>query len=781
MPSHAQTHFRVRLLAAAASALVFAPLAHAQANPTLTIDTPGPGGMAHVVTATDNMGVTVTGAGIANIGGGGRVSIDGRTPMSYVRTTNGGTSFISEINISGNGGISQNSALATAMYGSTVTLIDSSIRNTGDVAFWAARGNMDMNVPGSTVHMDNVILEGNGRALVVAGDSTVDVRNSHIEATRRDGARMNYAVQVTDSQFTAVDTTISGTDAAVKITTESRPQRAGSTVVLDNARLIAEGAGIRIERGVLSAPGDFTIDVDIRNGTTIKADSGTLLSVTSVPNALTPYHVNVNVDNSVLEGDMTFRPEHVTNEPIDTRLRLDNNAILTGRIEGLAHLHVNNDAEWRLVDNQVLAGEVIMGGGVIDLRHGEAPGQFRTLEIATLAGEGTFRMQTDLEHGGADQLHLSDNDSSGQFKLDVLNTGAFAAIPVQQLVQDDGGAATFSVIGDKVDLGARAYELVAREADGKRYWELVRTQEQSNSTETVLGAASALPTVWLGEITTLRARLGEVRLNEGKGGGVWARTFGNRYNAKPAGGHGYSQDQWGVLAGADGIVASNDAGQWLVGAMAGTSTSRMKFGVGSTGSVESYTLGMYATWLGKNGYYFDGVFKYNRYASELDVMMRDGRRSKGDYHANGLGLSTEFGRKLSFNNGWFVEPYAQVAAMMSSASDYTLDNGLQVDAGRGRSVQGALGIGVGKTIETKMGTFEPYVRAAVVQEFAKHNAVVINGETFNNDLSGTRAEFSVGLAAQMQKNLQAYVDTSYAVGKRLEKPWGVNVGVRYTF
>lgn len=245
MPSHAQTHFRVRLLAAAASALVFAPLAHAQANPTLTIDTPGPGGMAHVVTATDNMGVTVTGAGIANIGGGGRVSIDGRTPMSYVRTTNGGTSFISEINISGNGGISQNSALATAMYGSTVTLIDSSIRNSGDVAFWAARGNMDMNVPGSTVHMDNVILEGNGRALVVGGDSTVDVRNSHIEATRRDGARMNYAVQVTDSQFTAVDTTISGSDAAVKITTESRPQRAGSTVVLDNARLIAEGAGNR--------------------------------------------------------------------------------------------------------------------------------------------------------------------------------------------------------------------------------------------------------------------------------------------------------------------------------------------------------------------------------------------------------------------------------------------------------------------------------------------------------------------------------------------------------
>src|SRR5690606_34133635 len=119
----------------------------------------------------------------------------------------------------------------------------------------------------------------------------------------------------------------------------------------------------------------------------------------------------------------------------------------------------------------------------------------------------------------------------------------------------------------------------------------------------------------------------------------------------------------GLSFGADGRLPFGD-GNWLAGVSAGYSNSDLNLQGGNSGSVDSYHIGAYATWLDpQSGYYFDGVAKLNRYQNRADVLLSDGSKTKGDYSNHGIGVSLEAGRHLKLDNGYFIEPYAQLAAM----------------------------------------------------------------------------------------------------------------------
>ena len=57
----------------------------------------------------------------------------------------------------------------------------------------------------------------------------------------------------------------------------------------------------------------------------------------------------------------------------------------------------------------------------------------------------------------------------------------------------------------------------------------------------------------------------------------------------------------------------------------------------------------------------------------------------------------------------------------------------------------------------------------------------MNNNVFNNDLSGYRTDFGAGLAVAFSEGMQAHVDFDYEKGEHIEKPWGVNFGVRYNW
>lgn len=565
--------------------------------------------------------------------------------------------------------------------------------------------------------------------------------------------------------------------------------------MFDNATLSAEGSRLQGARNglrILSAqaqPGTATVslvgshvegqdgsaivvgnpalgpaeaDILVAGGSTLQGSNGTLLEVMGSSTA------RMTVDNSQLVGDVRVE------EGSSASLTLDNHASLTGRLENVAGLTLSNQARWNMVEDSKVGSLALEGGSV---RFGE-PGQYQRLSVGTLAGSGNFIMDADFSTGDSDYLEIT-GTATGSHTLLVGSSGADPVAENQlHLVHAAAGDAQFSLLNGPVDVGTFSYELVQRGND----WFLDGASKViSPGTASVLALFNTAPTVWYGELTTLRSRMGELRLDQGKAGG-WVRAYGNKYNVSDAAGSAYQQVQQGFSLGADMPLPLGD-GQWLLGVMAGHSNSDLNLTRGASADVKSYYLGLYATWLdAQSGYYLDGVVKLNRFDNSSDITMSDGKRSKGDYDNFGVGASLEFGRHLELGNDYFIEPYTQWSMVTIQGKHYDLDNGMQARGDVTRSLLGKAGATVGRTFDLGAGRkVQPYLRAAYAHEFVDDNQVNVNDNRFDNDLSGSRGELGLGVAVSMTDRLQLHADFDYANGEKIEQPWGANVGLHYSW
>ena len=532
---------------------------------------------------------------------------------------------------------------------------------------------------------------------------------------------------------------------------------ANNLVIVDNSVIRGvEGQAIK----VLTDEGDPT-DIIIRNGSTLLAGNGTLLDVEGISTT------RFTVDNSALDGNL------IADETSTFDVVLQNNAQLTGNIVNSDSLAISSGAGWTLAaDNQV--NTLDMRGGHISF--GE--GAFKTLTTQTLAGHGTFAMRIDLNKGEGDLLKV-EGQATGNHSLSVKNTGVEvinADASRLLLVDTGGGDAQFSLLGRRADLGAFSYNL---EQAGDDWFIVSPGKTISPSTKSVLALYNAAPGIWNSELSTLRSRMGEVRGKEKADG--WIRAYGSRFNTSTGDGVDYRNNQSGLSLGADAPLPVS-IGQLNLGLMAGYSKNSLDIDQGTTGKIGSYYLGGYATWLLDDGYYLDGVLKFNRFRNESKVAMSDGAKAKGSYNSSGVGGSLEFGRHIRFGEGYFLEPYAQLGSVWIKGDTYELDNGMQASNKRTQSVVGKVGTSIGRSIALKEGgVLQPYVRVAAAQEFARSNQVKVNTSRFDNDVSGSRAELGAGVSVSLSERLQLHADFDYMKGKRVEQPWGANVGLKLAF
>ncbi|WP_434656366.1 autotransporter outer membrane beta-barrel domain-containing protein [Pseudomonas sp. R3-56] len=536
----------------------------------------------------------------------------------------------------------------------------------------------------------------------------------------------------------------------------------GNALILNNSRVEGVSGSAIIVDGLARANAE-RVNIEVNNRSTLVGGNGTLVEVVN------DSRLDFKADDSDLIGDIVVE----TGSSAD--VALDHGATLTGRLENVQSLAVDNEARWVMVgDGEV--DKLLMSGGGIQFGN---PGEFYKLTVGELSGNGTFFMHTNFATGQVDTLnvtgtatgsHLVSLDSSGS------EPGAAASTPV---VHIGGGDARFSLLGGEVNLGAYSYNLIKR---GDTDWYLDTTSKViSPGTRTVMALFNAAPTVWYGELSTLRSRMGEVRRDQGKAGG-WMRAYGNKFDVSASSGVAYKQTQQGLSFGADAPLPMGD-GQWLVGLLGGYSKSDLDLSRGTTGEVDSYYLGGYTTWLDdESGYYFDGVLKFNRFQNESSVQLSDGKKTKGSYDSHGVGASVEFGRHIRLDDDYFVEPFTHLSGVVIQGKNYDLDNGLAAEGGRTKSLLGKVGATVGRNFELGEGkVLQPYLRAAYVHEFANNNEVKVNDNRFNNDLSGSRGEMGAGVAMTLTDKVSVHADFDYSNGNKIEQPWGANVGVRYSW
>lgn len=630
---------------------------------------------------------------------------------------------------------------------------------------------------GSQVTVNDSNIVGGFVGAQVTGGSTLQLSNTSI--TGRDLG--SSGINILGGEVIAVGSQISGDVSGILLASD--PENLTSpTLVLDNAEVTGRtGPALLIEEGVNAT-------IEIHNGTKLVGQDNVALLVRDASTA------TVALRRSDLSSDVQVNGNSTANLALDqTRwngnfeveagstgsLSLENQSAFTGRLVNVEQLSISDQSSFNMTETTQL-GTLTMNGGLVNMGSGK---NFYTLDVATLSGAGVFAMNVDFSTNEHDVLNVG--QATGSHQLQITDSGTDPLAPEQlTVVRTDAGDANFSLAnGRPVAVGAWAYELssAANGAGGTDWYLDPEKRTVSPGTRTVMALFNTAPTVWYGELTSLRSRMGELRFNGGQPG-LWMRSYGNKYNVADASGTGYQQNQHGLSLGADGRLPWGD-GQWLAGGLVGYSKSDLDLNEGTSGSIDSYYIGAYTTWLdADSGYYFDGLIKLNRFQNRAKVAINDGTHSKGDYDNFATGMSLEFGRHVQLSDGYFIEPFTQWSAVTIEGKDINLDNGLEADGERTHSLLGKAGMTAGRTFElANGGKLQPYLRGAWAHEFAKGNTVKVNNNRFNNDLSGSRGELGAGLALGLNNGLQVHLDLEYANGEHIEQPYGVNIGLRYSF
>ena len=639
-----------------------------------------------------------------------------------------------------------------------ITVTNSKATITGSTVSSARTGLLINSSPGDIPQLVSVAqssITGASTGAAV-GLGRLDITSTSITATNADG----FGLQVSNGQVTASESRITGGANGVWVVPNNDLSQNGRLEFNNNTIVEGQsGAAILVEDfGLANTP----IDVFVNSGSSLVGGNGVLLQVNGASTA------NMTVNNSHLEGDVVAEPAATAH------LTLENSATLTGHLTHISNLSLNSQGQWIMVGDSIgQVNNLSMSGGSVQFGKND---DFFKLSVASLQGTGTFIMDADFAQGKTDFFEVT-GQASGAHSLLVSSSGQDPLVDTKlHVVHIGSGDAQFSLVNGRVDLGTYSYDLVQ---DGND-WYLGSTGTISPGTRSVLALFNTAPTVWYGELTSLRSRMGEIRLDQGSTG-LWMRAYGNKFDVSESSGLAYTQNQQGFSFGADASLPVGD-GRWLAGVMGGYSKSDLELAQGTSGTVNSYYVGAYTTWIDDSGYYFDGVLKFNRFKNKSSVSLSDDEHTQGSYDNSGVGASLEFGRHIKLANEYFVEPYTQLSGVIIQGKRYDLDNGMSAEGDRTRSLLGKLGATAGRDFNLGDGkVIQPYVRVAYVREFAKNNEVEVNNDVFNNDLSGSRGELGAGIAMSVSDRLSLHADFDYSNGDKIEQPWGANVGLRYSW
>ena len=304
-------------------------------------------------------------------------------------------------------------------------------------------------------------------------------------------------------------------------------------------------------------------------------------------------------------------------------------------------------------------------------------------------------------------------------------------------------------------------------ADGKIVASTIKTAVQQHN-QAVSSMANLSLMTWRQENNDMNKRLGEVRASEGNQG-IWARMARgqSKYGAQ-----GIKNQYNYYQLGYDSKISDD----WILGG-AFTYTDGDSSYTNGSGTNKHTGFAVYGSNLRDDGSFIDLIAKYAHMKNDFDV---NGGVGSGDYSTNGLSFSAEYGKRFH-QEGYWIEPQAELTYGRVSSADFTTKNGASVHQDSMDSLVGRLGFSLGKDI--KQGNV--YVRASYLYDFQGDTSVTMSkggaATTFKTDLGGGWWEFGVGTNLDLGHDTHFYLDVETTAGGDVDTPWQWNAGVRYSF
>ena len=423
--------------------------------------------------------------------------------------------------------------------------------------------------------------------------------------------------------------------------------------------------------------------------------------------------------------------------------------------ENGAAVNVTKDA------NKVNIDTIKLADSTVNLQ-----GSHQNVKVNTYDGNGTVTTSS-LQN----KLAIGNKAEGAKLKVEGSGEIGDKILAGKATLQELAGTAK---MGDKTasdEVGTQdgiiAGRMSAKVRDGKIVASTIKRAVQQHN-QAVSSMANLSLMTWRQENNDMNKRLGEVRASEGNQG-VWARMA--RGQSK-YGQQGIKNQYNYYQLGYDSKISDD----WILGG-AFTYTDGDSSYTNGSGTNKHTGFAVYGSNLRDDGSFIDLIAKYAHMKNDFDV---NGGVGSGDYSTNGLSFSAEYGKRFQ-QEGYWIEPQAELTYGRVSSADFTTKNGASVHQDSMDSLVGRLGFSLGKDI--KQGNV--YVRASYLYDFQGDTSVTMSKEgattPFKTDLGGGWWEFGVGTNLNLGHDTHFYLDVETTAGGDVDTPWQWNAGVRYSF
>ena len=560
--------------------------------------------------------------------------------------------------------------------------------------------------------------------------------------------------------------------ATVNVNTENTTINAKSALVAMsnsvlnvNSNLVTNGKNAILTRG----NSDVNINVDGKHTTQLNGDivfnydgasSGTGID--------SNVNVNLNGEGSFWTGNTKAEWNTSTDgKPSDDKMNVSHMT-----------LQVENGAQWNptsvkeVGDNSASAGSqavalnsLKLNNGVVNLDSDKLDAN-SPVKVENISGNGTITTNS-LDN----KLVIDAKDPGTKLKVEGSGEIGDKILAGKATLEDLAGTAKVGdkTASDEVETqdGIIAGKMFAKVDDGKIVASTVKRAVQQHN-QAVSSMANLSLMTWRQENNDMNKRLGEVRASEGSQG-VWARMARgqSKYGAQ-----GIKNQYNYYQLGYDSKISDD----WILGG-AFTYTDGDSSYTNGSGTNKHTGFAVYGSNLRDDGSFIDLIAKYAHMKNDFDV---NGGVGSGDYSTNGLSFSAEYGKRFQ-QEGYWIEPQAELTYGRVSSADFTTKNGASVHQDSMDSLVGRLGFSLGKDI--KQGNV--YVRASYLYDFQGDTSVTMSKEgattPFKTDLGGGWWEFGVGTNLNLGHDTHFYLDVETTAGGDVDTPWQWNAGVRYSF
>ena len=265
------------------------------------------------------------------------------------------------------------------------------------------------------------------------------------------------------------------------------------------------------------------------------------------------------------------------------------------------------------------------------------------------------------------------------------------------------------------------------------------------------------------------------QLQQGAPTGIWARIGGGRYNYSNDGIN-TATDYTNIQGGYDAKTSRN----WTVGGQVSYLRGSEDYVFNGSGKVKSYAVGAYGLKdLGKNQY-VHVESQVGRISNEFTARNEIGQAKSGDVKSNAYSIGVRYGKTIKADNGFYVEPQAQLNYTHFGGRNFTADN-VSVNQAGVNSTSGKLGLEVGK----QFGNGNLYTRLAAGHAFTGNvKTTYTSGNSVKlteQDLKGTWTELAFGGRYGFNTNNSVYADVTTGLSGDYQADWGVNAGFTHKF